>query len=182
MPSIDLILLVILAIAGVLGFRKGFVAQVTMFIALLLGIWACLRFSNFTAAYLAEHFAFTRSATMLWAFGITFAITVLAVYFIGILASRFLKILFLAWLNRLLGLIFGVLKMALILSVIISTLSYAGLLASIIAPENQQKSLLFSPISRFAPAIYPTIRHFTQKTLQHITQPTPTLPSDSSID
>lgn len=174
MSKVDILFLALFAIAAIMGFRKGFIAQVVMFVALLVGIWACLKFSNFTAEYLAEHFEFARTsdrATTLWAFGVTFSLTVLLVYLLGAFASRTLKALLLGWVNRMLGLIFGVLKLALILSVLISALSYGHVLERVISAETQQQSLFFQPVSRFAPAVYPKLRKYGQKALDGITIP-----------
>lgn len=173
MQLIDIILLIILGIAGVTGFRKGFIAQIAMFVALLLGIWACLHLADHTAAFLTQHFDFAKQSTALWAFLVTFALTVLLVYLLGRLVTKTIRILLIGWLDRLLGLLFSILKVALIISVLISALSYGGVLAHVVSTETQQKSLLFKPIQRFAPAIYPTIRRYWQSAMQQIAAPEP---------
>ena len=49
MNWLDLLLIIILGLAGIMGFRKGLIAQVIMVVALLLGLWAVIHLSDWTA-------------------------------------------------------------------------------------------------------------------------------------
>ena len=122
----ELIFIALLALGGIMGFRKGLIAQVSMFLALLLGIWGAIHFSEFTGQYLTTWFNLQGDNAFLASFVVTFALVVLLVYFVGKFAARLLKVMLLGWVDKLAGLLFGVLKMALLISVVLVILFRTG--------------------------------------------------------
>ena len=76
----ELIFIALLALGGIMGFRKGLIAQVSMFLALLLGIWGAIHFSKFTGQYLTTWFNLQGDNAFLASFIVTFALVVLLVY------------------------------------------------------------------------------------------------------
>ena len=59
MNWIDLIIVIILALALFRGFTQGFVKEVASLAALIIGIWGAIKFSSFTAAKLYDYFDMT---------------------------------------------------------------------------------------------------------------------------
>ena len=155
MNWLDLLLIIILGLAGIMGFRKGLIAQVIMVVALLLGLWAVIHLSDWTARFLIAHFSAKPDTLKLWAFGITFALVVVLVYLAGRLASGILKGAMLGWLDKLGGLVLGILKMALLISVLFAGLAWGNALDKLVSPHSQRRSILYAPIRSFAPAVYP---------------------------
>ncbi len=117
MNWIDLIIVVILIIATVRGFTDGFVREVASLAALILGIWGAIKFSSFTAGKLYEWFDMTGQYVGIIAFLITFGVIVVIIHFIGIIADKIVDAVSLGFLNRILGMVFGLFKSVLILSV-----------------------------------------------------------------
>ncbi len=155
MSILDIILLAFFAYAGFKGFRKGFIVQAAGLVGLILGIWGAIHFSDYTAGLLTEHFSITTKYLPLIAFAITFAALVVAVHFIGILVEGIVNIALLGIVNKLLGIILGILKMALIISVILLLLEKISDKVKIIPDDFEQKSFLYNPIKRIVPSIYP---------------------------
>ena len=52
----------------------------------------------------------------------------------------------------------GILKMALLISVLFAGLAWGNALNKIIPPNSQRRSILYTPIRSFAPAVYPYLR------------------------
>lgn len=155
MSILDIILLVLFIFAGFNGYKKGFIGQAAGLIGLLVGIWGAIHFSDYTANLLTENFSLSSQYLPLIAFAITFAALVVAVHFVGILAENIIKLAFLGLANSLLGVVFGVLKTALILSVILLLLGKVSDRVKIIPDNFGENSLFYGPVKRLAPTIFP---------------------------
>lgn len=155
MSILDIILIAIFIFAGFNGYKKGLIGQAAGLISLLLGIWGAIHFSDFTAGLITEHLSFNSPFLPLIAFAITFAAIVVAVHFIGKIAEGIINLAFLGLANKLLGVAFGVLKTALIFSVILLLLGKVSTRIKIIPDDFGDDSLLYGPVERLAPTIFP---------------------------
>lgn len=155
MSILDIILLVLFLYAGFNGYNKGIIRQAAGLVGLLVGIWGAIHFSDFTASLLIEHFSLTSEYLPLIAFAITFVGIIIAVHFIGLLAEGIVNLAFLGLANSILGVVFAVLKTALILSVILLLLGKVSDKVKIIPDNLGEKSLFYAPIERLAPSIFP---------------------------
>ena len=157
MNYIDILIIIILAIAAIKGFVDGFIKEVAALAALILGIWAAIKFSSFTAAKLYDYFDMTGRYVGIIAFIITFLIVVVIIHLTGFLIDKLVKAVALGLLNRLLGMIFGILKSTLILSVIFVILNAIDEHRPFLPKDKINRSMLYNPISDIAPAIFPLI-------------------------
>jgi membrane protein required for colicin V production len=157
MNWIDLIIVVILILSMVMGFINGLVKEVASLAALILGIWGAIRFSSFTAGKLYDYFDMTGQYVGIIAFLITFGIIVVIIHFIGILADKLVNAVSLGFVNRLLGIGFGLLKSVLIMSVFFVILNAIDARKSFLPKDRIEESIFFGPISDIAPAIFPII-------------------------
>jgi membrane protein required for colicin V production len=157
MNWIDIAIVVILAIAVVMGFINGFVKEVASLAALILGIWGAIKFSAFTAEKLYDYFDMTGQYVGVIAFIITFVLIVVIIHFIGILADKLVKAVALGFINRLLGVAFGLLKSVLIMSVFFVVLNAIDSKRPFLPKDLIEESVFFSPISDVAPVIFPII-------------------------
>ncbi|MBN2862453.1 MAG: CvpA family protein [Bacteroidales bacterium] len=157
MNWIDLVIVIILGIGVVRGFIDGFVKEVAALAALILGIWGAIKFSAFTAAKLYDWFDMTGQYVGIIAFMVTFGIIVVVIHFVGILADKMIKAISLGFLNRILGILFGLIKNVLILSVIFSVLNAIDARKPFINKSKIAESKLYNPISDIVPAIFPVL-------------------------
>lgn len=155
MQTIDIILLILLVLGAVRGYLQGFILQIASIAALLLGIWGAIQFSDFTAALLAEKFHITGNFLALISFALTFAAIVVGVHFLGKLIEKLVKITLLGFINNMLGLVFGVIKYALIISVVLVFVDKIDIRFNLFPPQYKENSAIYKPLSRLAPAIYP---------------------------
>jgi len=157
MNYIDFIIIVILVFGLLRGYTDGLVIEVASLAALILGIWGAIRFSTFTAGKLYDWFDMTGEYVGIIAFIITFLIIVVAIHFIGVIADRFVCAISLGFLNRLLGMVFGVLKTILILSVIFVILNAIDSKRHFLPRSKIEQSKFYNPIADIAPALFPVI-------------------------
>lgn len=160
METLDIILLFIVGLFGVQGMRRGFLLQVIWFFALLAGIWLTIRFSGYVSRQLISRLDASADSIPLWSFGMTFAGAVVGVYFFVHLFKGTLRFFRLAWVDRVLGLAFGMLKGVLLLSVVMAMLAYGGVLGRVVPAERAERSVLYKPIRGFALSFFPYLKDF----------------------
>jgi membrane protein required for colicin V production len=157
MNWLDAIIVVILILSLVTGFINGLVKEVASLAALILGIWGAIRFSTFTAGKLYDYFDMTGHYVGIIAFLITFGLIVVIIHFIGILADKIVNAAALGFINRILGIVFGLLKAVLIMSVFFVILNAIDARRSFLPKKTIEESKFYNPISDIAPAIFPII-------------------------
>src|SRR5664279_3670383 len=107
MNWLDAVIIVVLILSLVNGFINGLVKEVASLAALILGIWGAIKFSTFTAGKLYDYFDITGRYVGIIAFIITFALIVVIIHFVGILADKIINYASLGFMNRILGIVFG---------------------------------------------------------------------------
>jgi len=157
MNWLDAIIVIILILSLVTGFINGLVKEVASLAALILGIWGAIKFSTFTAGKLYDYFDMTGHYVGIIAFLVTFGIIVVIIHFIGILADKIVSAASLGFINRILGIVFGLLKAVLIMSVFFVVLNAIDSRRSFLPKKTIEESKFYNPISDIAPAIFPVI-------------------------
>lgn len=157
MNWIDAVIIIILILSVVSGFINGFVKEVASLAALILGIWGAIRFSSFTAGKLYDYFDMTGQYVGIIAFIITFAVIVVLIHFIGIIADKIITSVSLGFVNRLFGMAFSLLKSVLIMSVLFVVLNVIDSKRPFLPRERIEESYFYNPISDIAPAVFPII-------------------------
>lgn len=152
--AFDLIVIVLLAWSAYRGFSKGLIASAASLIALLLGVWGAIKFSNITAGYLVRWIHVDEKVLAIISFAVTFVLIVIAVHFIAKAVEGLANAVALGIVNKIFGAAFGVLKTAFIVSVILVVLNAANARMAFLSPEFKNESMLYEPIARFAPSIF----------------------------
>ncbi len=159
MNYIDPIIIILLVWAAYRGFSRGLVVMVAAFIALIAGIWGAVRFSGMVGDWLVYTMNVSSPYIHLVSFTITFIGIAILINIAAFLLSRFLDAVALGFMNRLLGTVFGVLRMALFMSVLFVILNAFDERHGFLPEEMVEKSLLYEPVSRLVPEIFPFLRH-----------------------
>ena len=110
MALLDIILLLCFIPAIVSGISKGFVKQVIDLVAILIAAWAAFHFSQPLGALLAQHVTLDPSILNVISFVLIAIVAALLLNLIASLITKALKALSLGFVNRLLGLVFAILK------------------------------------------------------------------------
>jgi len=158
MNYIDIIIIALLAFAAIVGVWKGFIRQLFGLVALFLGIWCACHFSNYAAFYISQWIDKNETAVTIISFAVTFIVVLFGVVLVGRLAEQLIKVVMLGFFNRLMGILFSVVKMALILSVSIWLLQALDQLWPFIPHHDCEKSMLFTPVAKLATALFPYLK------------------------
>ncbi len=158
MNYLDIILAIPLVWAVYKGFTKGLIFSVASLLALILGIYGAIHFSFIVEEYVKAWFHPGEKYLVFISFSITFLLIVIIVHMVAWAADRLIKAIALGIVNRLAGVVFNVIKMAFILSVILSLVNYLNSFRHFIPDEDREESLLYGPVSGFAPAVFPYLK------------------------
>jgi len=155
MSSIDVVIVIILLWGAINGFIKGFVIQSLTLVALVLGVWAGSTYYEVIGNHLSHWFSVNPKLMQIISFTIIFISILIAMHYISMLLTNILGKSIIGRLNRIGGIIFGIAKMACIISILIVIIQKFDHKKLIISQEETSKSKLFDPVSRIAPAIFP---------------------------
>jgi membrane protein required for colicin V production len=155
MHTIDLIMVVPLAWFAWKGLRKGLIEEVTSLLALVAGIWLAARFSWYVGGFIERAVEAEQQYISLAAFAITFVGVLMLMNLAGRLATKVLALIALGLANRLAGALFGFLKAAFIISVLLYFYGQLDPQKYLIPESSREKSLLYGPVEKLAPAVIP---------------------------
>ena len=133
------------------GLTRGIIKELASLLGLALGIYGALRFSEQFHLLIQENTSIDESFIPIIAFAVTFLIIILMVRVLGLILDKIIKIVALGLISRMLGGIFGMLKMALITSALLLIVNSIDQQLEIIPKEQKKKALLYQPISEIIP-------------------------------
>lgn len=157
MTVLDIILLILLLLGLINGFRKGFFVEVASLVALIAGVYGAIHFSNFAAEFLMEKVDWNEKTVNITAFIITFVVIVLLIALAGKALTKLADFAALGILNKILGGIFGLLKTAVILSVILMIFDILNTNIPFTEKEDLEDCTLYEPVKSLVPKFFPII-------------------------
>ena len=155
MPVIDIILGALIIYGIIKGFFKGLFVEVASLLALMLGVYGAVHFSNYAAEFLSNYVDWSGKKINISSFIITFVVIVLAISLAGKALTKLANFAALGIINKLLGALFGGLKIALILSVLLLVFDRFNNTLSLVSEEELEDSILYKPVSSIATMILP---------------------------
>ena len=167
MQIIDIILIVPFLWFGFKGLTNGLLKELFSTLALLLGLYVAIHFSSYVGNILAGLLSSTSPYFKLSCFAITFIFALLGMKLGTWIVERFFSKVGIGWLNKLGGLIFGLLKGIFIVGAILYLLNNFDKNNTIIEQDTKKKSLLYYPISNFVTTVYPSLHHLILEISHH---------------
>jgi membrane protein required for colicin V production len=158
MNYLDIIFLVPLLFALYRGFKKGMIHMVASLAALVLGILGAIRLRPMFASLLDSIFDISPDYMNVIAFSVAFVSIVLVVHLVAFVVEKLIKAVALNLVNRLLGMGIGLLVTAFVISMILWPVNQVNAEKQIIRPERIEGSILYKPLSAFAPAVFPYLK------------------------
>lgn len=155
MNVLDLLLSIILLLGLVRGLFKGFFVELAGLLSLIAGIYAAIHFSDGTYGILASFISWEEKYLSILSFAVTFFVAALLVSLAARFLTKMVSIIALGLVNRLLGGVFGLLKMGFLASVFFMFFEHFAIFEA--EPETKQASVLYLPVRAIAPAVLPTI-------------------------
>ncbi|MDE5422957.1 CvpA family protein [Ancylomarina sp. DW003] len=154
MNILDILIGIPLIYAIYKGFTKGFIYEIATLLALILGVYGAIHFSDFTAEVIQDTFKYESQYMEYISFIVTFIVIVIGINLIGRVMDKTVEAVALGFVNRLLGLAFGLLKGILILSIVIRLLNYVNDRFNFISEEKKKESLLYEPMTYISDSIF----------------------------
>jgi len=150
MSVLDIIFIIPMIWLAFVGFKKGLIIELATLVALILGVYMSLYFSDITAEFLQEMLDLKTKYLSLISFAVTFILVVLAVNLLGNLISKLIDMAAIGFLNKSAGGLFGILKAVIFLSFIIFLIEKVDKKEVVLTQDLKEKSMLYPYIAPFA--------------------------------
>ncbi|WP_417370547.1 CvpA family protein [Gelidibacter japonicus] len=157
MSVLDIILLGVIGLGLVRGFMKGFFVEIASVIALIAGVYGAIHFSNYAETFIDENSQWDEKTINIIAFAVTFLIIVLAIALAGKALTKLADFAALGIVNKLLGALFGAIKLALILSVVLNIYDITNRAIPMTDEKSIEDSALYTPVKSLVPMMFPII-------------------------
>ena len=158
MNILDIILLVCFVPAIFQGIRKGFIAQAVSIISIILGIWASARFANVVSDWIAQYITASEQVLRLIAFALILVLVFLVLAALGKMLEGVIKLVMLGWLNKLLGVVFALLKTGLIVGLVIMAFSSLNDSFKFVQESVLNESIMYPPLKKLAFEVFPYLK------------------------
>ena len=157
MNYLDILLCIPLVWGLYKGFTKGLIIEAATMIAFGLGVWGGINFSNYVAVKISTGFDWHSPYLPVISLAVTFLAIIIIVYFIAKLIQRMVEGMALSAVNKIGGAVFGALKFAMVMSVVIFMIDALEESYPMISFKTKQESLLYKPIGMIAPTLIPAL-------------------------
>ncbi len=155
MNYLDIIFIVPLIWAAYRGFNKGLIIEVSSLVALGLGIWGGIHFSDYIADLITGKV--DSQYIPLVSFSLTFIIIVATVFVLGKLLEKAVNLVQLKLVNKISGAGFGIAKVVLIISVLLVIINSYDDKLNLIPPKVKEESLLYNPLTEVSLTVIPAL-------------------------
>ena len=158
MNVLDIILLICFVPALVQGLRKGFISQVIAIISIIAGVWLSARFSAAVSEWIAQYIQGSEQVLKVVSFALIFIAVIAGLALLGRLIEGTVKLIMLGWLNRLLGVVFSLVKAALIVGLVIMAFCSLNNTFQLVSEDVLNQSVLFPPLKNMAYTVFPYLK------------------------
>ncbi len=149
MNILDIIIVIILVLGAINGYRKGFFYEVAGLIGLVAGIYLAVLLTDIAGTIAETLTSWNIAAVKITVFIIIFILVVILLRLTGNALTRLFKAIYLNFLNRVAGLFFGILKWAFLLAVLITIVEYLDSSKQVISETLVENSRLYPLLDRF---------------------------------
>jgi len=156
MNFIDFLILVLLVLFVILGFRKGFIISLATVVALILGIYIAVHFSNYLDHFLLENLKPSRTWLPILSFSITFLLIVIGVFLIAKMMEKIVDVVGMGFLNHLGGAILGFIKGAILISILLFIATSIDPKEKWLTKQDKEGSLVYTHVAQVFPKLMKT--------------------------
>ncbi|HIZ86512.1 MAG TPA: CvpA family protein [Candidatus Coprenecus stercoravium] len=159
MTVIDIIILILLALAIFKGLKDGLVRQVGGIAGLFLGIFLAGRFSALVASWLNQWINVPENIVKIISFVLIIIAVCICMSLLGRLLEKIIKITTLGWVNRILGMLLSITTTVLLIGVLLSLIDYVNSTWFTLIPSDQlNASKSVQIITSISDAAFPYIK------------------------
>ena len=158
MNILDIILLICFVPAAIQGFQKGFISQVIAIISIIAGVWLSVQFASEVTVWLAQYIQGSEQVLKVVSCALIFIAVIAGLALLGRLVEGTVKLIMLGWLNRLLGVVFSLVKASLIVGLIIMAFCSLNNTFQFVSEDVLNQSVLFPPLKNMAYTVFPYLK------------------------
>lgn len=161
MTYIDYIILIVIAIFVIKGYKQGLIKQVMAFIGMAAGLVIAWKFYPVVSLY-GVKFGIPSTISMIISFALVFFVVLVISNLLGKFLHKALEIIFFGWLNRVTGAIFGLIEGVLLIAIIFVLISFTPLREPVLNIEGKAPVVNFmkqiaSPFSEKIQELYKSL-------------------------
>lgn len=161
MNFLDIVILVPLVYAAYKGFKHGFIIELFTLLAILVGIYVGIHFSDGVASWLKSSFGWDSVYLPVLAFTITFLGVGAMIYFGGKVLEKMIKVVNLSPLNKAAGVVFALIKAIYVVSVLLVMIESYDEKGNFFPEQTKEKSLLYNPVKNVSQKTIPALAEST---------------------
>ena len=163
MNYLDFIIALPLVWGAYKGFQRGIIFEIAMIIGVILGLYLAFKISSLFEAAIGKMVDAQGSTLHI----ITFFVIFIAVILLMVLLAKFmeglLKIGSLNMFNKIAGAFFGLLKFALVVSVVLSVFRPVDAQLNLLSAKTKSESYLYQPVVSVSQYLFPALKDVQQE-------------------
>jgi membrane protein required for colicin V production len=160
---IDIVITVLLLIGGIRGFLKGFIFEIAVLAVLFLGTYAAFRFSGYIQPWVSRTLDASATTVTYVSSFIMFLMVAVGVFFLAKLFEGLVNIAALGIFNKILGALFGLLKYAFVISVLLYFFNPLDTKHGFISADKKAESKLYYPLLKVSQTVLPVMKELKDK-------------------
>lgn len=158
MNTLDLVLVIPLFLGFVFGLSKGLIREIISLAVIFFGVYVAKWFSPFGVLILTRFFDFSETLAKPVSFVLIFILVAFVLMIVAKTLDKLVNTISLGGLNKFFGGVFGLLKYALLISLLLNVLHAIDSKFTIIKPVTKSESVLYEPLRKFAPILWDEVK------------------------
>ncbi|MDD3966193.1 MAG: CvpA family protein [Candidatus Neomarinimicrobiota bacterium] len=149
---IDIIILIVALLLIYKSYQQGLLNGAVRLVGLILGIIIAANLGSWASDILSLQFNWSRQITDIAGYVLIFLVVILVIQLAGFLLRSIIHAVKLGWLDRLGGLLFGVMKAAIVVSLLFWLLM--AIPSDTLSKDIRERSFSYKLLGGFAPSLY----------------------------
>lgn len=162
MNLVDVFIGVILLLGFYNGFRKGLIVELTSLLGLILGIFGAYYISKYHGLYIGQWLDWGDEYLRITTFLVSFLLIVIIVSLIGKLITKLMDVVALGLINKVLGGLFGLLKFALFMSILLLLFNIINSEVKLVQQETLDESFTYPILNGLSETVWTRLVELSQ--------------------
>ncbi len=163
MNIFDIVIGILLILGFYKGYKNGLILEITSLLGLIIGIIGAFYFTTYHGLYIGQWLNWDEPYLKIATFVISFILIVIVVALIGKALTKVIDYAALGFVNKLFGGIFGTLKFALILSILLLVFNAINNTTNLVDRNTLGSSLFYPYLNEFSDFIWPKLIEITEE-------------------
>ena len=155
--TLDIVLAIPLLVGVFFGFKRGLVMELARIVSLIVGVYVAARFSYLLTDFIYDSTEIDTEFLPIISFCLIMIGMMILIHLLAKLLDKTLKTVALGWALRITGGLFGLLRMAFIVSLILMLGHRSQILQEMEKGDSFQKSILYEPLVGFSQLVLPVL-------------------------